>query len=467
MVAACVIALGVAPGCSQLSTASGISPEPNTLLGRGISFGRGVDATASSGLDGIVPEWLPEAVDMKGFQTIRIPVRWSAHAEVQPPYTIDPAFLSSVDRVVRWAQDAGLNVVLDMHDYTEMYADPASETPRFLALWRQLAEHYANAPKTLAFELLNEPNGALDAQTWNDLISRTVSAIRRSDPTRWIVVGPVDWNSYQALGSLQLPADTHLIVTVHYYDPFSFTHQGAWWVSPPIPVGETWVAKRAALALGWQDWSWDTSTSMSTLGATVSYEKGSAGFSLHADAAVSGYDRIQFRTSRAVELRVLCGPSDATAVTVKSEAAALTEVSLSACGAQPSTSGSGYSVPRVVLQNASASSIDPFVLSRLELVGGGHTLALLTTERGRISTAFDQVGAWATSHGNVPVFVGEFGTYQDADPTSRVAWTEAVRKAAEAHRFSWAYWDFDTGFGVYDSQTGAWHADLLHALTGF
>jgi endoglucanase len=40
---------------------------------------------------------------------------------------------------------------------------------------------------------------------------------------------------------LQLPAsDRHLIVTVHYYLPFPFTHQGASWVQPPQPEGVRW-----------------------------------------------------------------------------------------------------------------------------------------------------------------------------------------------------------------------------------
>jgi hypothetical protein len=43
-------------------------------------------------------------------------------------------------------------------------------------------------------------------------------------------VGPGQYNSINELGSLRLPDDdTNLIVTVHCYDPFLFTHQGASW----------------------------------------------------------------------------------------------------------------------------------------------------------------------------------------------------------------------------------------------
>jgi endoglucanase len=34
-----------------------------------------------------------------------------------------------------------------------------------------------------------------------------------------------------------VPNDPNLIVTVHNYEPFTFTHQGAEWVQPMLPVG--------------------------------------------------------------------------------------------------------------------------------------------------------------------------------------------------------------------------------------
>jgi endoglucanase len=34
-----------------------------------------------------------------------------------------------------------------------------------------------------------------------------------------------------------LPNDDNLIVTIHSYSSFSFTHQGAAWITPVMPVG--------------------------------------------------------------------------------------------------------------------------------------------------------------------------------------------------------------------------------------
>jgi len=44
------------------------------------------------------------------------------------------------------------------------------------------------------------------------------------------VIGPASWNNIKHLDSMELPADDrHIIVTVHYYAPMNFTHQGARW----------------------------------------------------------------------------------------------------------------------------------------------------------------------------------------------------------------------------------------------
>ena len=47
---------------------------------------------------------------------------------------------------------------------------------------------------------------------------------------------------------------------------------------------------------------------------------------------------------------------------------------------------------------------------------------------------------------------------------SRVRWTTAVAREAEARGFAWAYWEFGSGFGVYDRDRGAWREPLRAAL---
>jgi endoglucanase len=53
------------------------------------------------------------------------------------------------------------------------------------------------------------------------------------------VIGPTSWNGAGDLRLLKLPNDANLIATVHNYAPFPFTHQGAEWINPVLPVGVT------------------------------------------------------------------------------------------------------------------------------------------------------------------------------------------------------------------------------------
>ena len=173
---------------------------------------------------------------------MRLPVRWSAHAAAEPPYTIDPDFFARVDWAIDQATSQGLGIVVDVHHYEEMSKAPADHLPRLEGLWRQIASRYQNRGDNVYFELFNEPHGQFDAASWNAAIPRLLAAIRETNPTRPVVVGPVDWNSVRGLDSLQLPEeDRHLIVTVHFYDPFHFTHQGAEWVEGAGEwLGQTW-----------------------------------------------------------------------------------------------------------------------------------------------------------------------------------------------------------------------------------
>ncbi len=182
------------------------------------------------------------AIAEAGFTGVRIPVRWSWHAAKAAPYAVDPGFFTRVDQVVKAALAQGLAVVLDMHEYEEMAEGPEAQRERFLALWMQIAGHYQSYPPELALELLNEPSGELTPGRWNDLLREAIAGIRRTDPQRVLVAGPANWYGIASLGDLELPAeDRAIIVTVHYYDPFEFTHQGAEWVEGAGDwLGTTW-----------------------------------------------------------------------------------------------------------------------------------------------------------------------------------------------------------------------------------
>lgn len=185
-----------------------------------------------------------------GFETIRLPVRWSAHTDMSPPYAISPLWMARVDEVVEQARAAGLRVILNDHHYDQLFITPETERARFVAIWQQVAEHFQDADDMVWFELLNEPHNQIDDSNLLSILEPALAAVRVTNPTRPIVVGGKDWSGIDSLQTLELPDDPNLIATFHYYDPFAFTHQGASWPDDPPPLGATFgsAEDRAALA---------------------------------------------------------------------------------------------------------------------------------------------------------------------------------------------------------------------------
>ncbi|MBS7611526.1 glycoside hydrolase family 5 protein [Candidatus Bathyarchaeota archaeon] len=213
---------------------------------RGINIGNALEAPREGDWGVYIKDEYFKVIREAGFDTVRIPIRWSAHADQNPPYKINETFFIRVDHVVSKALEQDLIVIINIHHYEEMMQDPVKHRERFMALWRQIAEHYKDYSENLYFELLNEPSGALTSEIWNELLADTIRIIREINPTRKIIIGPVDWNSVHRLKDLMIPeGDENIIVTFHLYTPFEFTHQGAEWVSPSPPMGRKWFGTEA------------------------------------------------------------------------------------------------------------------------------------------------------------------------------------------------------------------------------
>ncbi len=169
-------------------------------------------------------------IKAEGFDHVRIPIGWHHYTGPAPDFRLSPEIFKKVDAFVEPALGMKLNVLINIHHFDHFTTDPAANRAKFLAIWRQIAEHYAGSPEGLAFELLNEPKDAATTEVINPIFADAVSLIRKSSPARTIVIGPGRWNAISELPLLRLPEDDlNIVVTVHCYDPFFFTHQGASW----------------------------------------------------------------------------------------------------------------------------------------------------------------------------------------------------------------------------------------------
>lgn len=213
-----------------------------------------------------------------GFNSVRVNLQAFQHMDGQ--LRLSPQWFKTLDWVVDNALANGLELILDEHDYVACGEDAVACHDRITAFWEQVAARYKNMPNSVMFEILNEPNQAISAPLWNSILKQELAIIRGTNPERNVVIGPAWWNSVNALNTLDLPKDDpHIIVTLHYYLPMRFTHQGAPWAGELVNLsGITWGtdADRQALVSDFakvQDWARANDRPI-LLGEFGAYDKG-------------------------------------------------------------------------------------------------------------------------------------------------------------------------------------------------
>ncbi len=317
------------PTVAQFNLGEGYAFDQNARLGRGVNV-IGYDAALwKDYTKGRFKENYFSMIKSGGFSTIRVNLHPFKHMDSD--YKINASWLQTLDWVVKKGLEAKLMIILDMHEFNAMADDPVAKKEMFLSVWRQLAPRYKDQPNEVVFELLNEPNRKLSVELWNQYLLDAMKIIRETNPHRTLIIGPGNWNGIESLPTLILPKeDRNIIVTVHFYHPMSFTHQGAPWSN---------------------------------------------------------------------ENKELSG--------IKWE---------------------GTEAEKIAIQT-------------------------------RLKLAAD----WSKINDR-PIFLGEFGAYDKGEMESRARYTNFVARTAERFGFSWAYWQFDSDFIVYDINKNAWVEPIKKAL---
>ena len=248
--------------------------EATRLMGNGINLGNTLEACDNNvGIKTNAPlsyetywgqpkttQAMIDGMKAAGFDTIRIPVAWMTNAThlYEGDYTIDTGYMDRVEEVVRYARKAGMYVIINDHwdgGWYGMFGSESAETralamEAYKGMWQQIAERFRDYSDYLIFESANEElGGRFDENSplycsdsvvtylndderyalTNEINQTFVDVVRATggnNATRFLLIAGYSTNIDQTCDDrFQMPkdtADSKLMVSVHYYDPWSY-----------------------------------------------------------------------------------------------------------------------------------------------------------------------------------------------------------------------------------------------------
>lgn len=248
--------------------------EATRLMGNGINLGNTMEACDNNvGIKTNTPlsyetHWgqpkttqaMIDGMKAAGFDTIRIPVAWMTNAThlYEGDYTIDADYMDRVEEVVRYARKAGMYVIINDHwdgGWYGMFGSESAETralamEAYKGMWQQIAERFRDYSDYLIFESANEELGGrfdensplycsdsvvtylTDDERYaltNEINQTFVDVVRATggnNATRFLLIAGYSTDINQTCDDrFQMPkdtADSKLMVSVHYYDPWSY-----------------------------------------------------------------------------------------------------------------------------------------------------------------------------------------------------------------------------------------------------
>lgn len=174
-----------------------------------------------------------------GANTVRLPFHYKLFTdEDYMGLTSAQDGFERVDSLIDWCRDAGLYLILDMHDapggqtgdniddsyaYPWLMVSPESQE-KFCNIWHDIADRYKDEPVILGYELINEPvahyfESELDSlnSALIDVMRRGLAAIREVDKNHIVLIGSPQWNSnFSPLDGVDF-GDDNIMFTCHRY----------------------------------------------------------------------------------------------------------------------------------------------------------------------------------------------------------------------------------------------------------
>ena len=217
----------------------------NAILGRGINLGNSWDSEGAddAGWGNPIRDTDFAVIKAAGFNSVRIPVRWQSNSDYGT-HTVDPDRLNGVLNHIRLALANGLAVVVNFHHYVDLNcaggggnkpdgskctyneAEFTAEKAHFLALWAQVAAAMGEfEDNQVVLEILNEPI-IPDAKLVDQLMTEAYNVIRTFAPGKTIMFEAYHAAKFADIESLHLPLDGNIIFSGHYYEPYTYSHQG-------------------------------------------------------------------------------------------------------------------------------------------------------------------------------------------------------------------------------------------------
>jgi len=167
-----------------------------------------------------------------GFDHVRLSVNPEPMMRHNLADQLPQEYIGYLDAAVKMILNHGLAVIIDMHpdsEFKQRLVQHDYAVEQFSDYWRAIAKHYSTYnPEMVFFEVLNEPEFH-DGYRWAGVQAKLANSIREGAPQHTIIAAGANWSATADLLSLTPLPDPNVIYNFHFYDPTTFTHQGATW----------------------------------------------------------------------------------------------------------------------------------------------------------------------------------------------------------------------------------------------